>query len=142
MKRLALAAAFIVSGLLNACASVVPVVDFYDVDSASLGRFQTIEVVDRTTAKAGNYRGLGTVEGIYCDRSYGGVDLAGPFANAHVMDQVKLKAAKLGADFISTPECLIRTKGDVANNCTATVTCKSLALKFVGEPLASSYGGV
>ena len=129
MKRYFLTVTFIVSGLLNACATAVPVVDFYDVDSASLSRFQAIEIVDETTAKSGNYRDLGTVEGIYCDRSYGGVDLTGPLANAHVMDQIKLKAAQRGANFISTPVCLVRTKGDVVNNCTSTVTCKSLALR-------------
>lgn len=129
MKRRLLPVSFVITGLLNACAAAVPIVDFYDVDSASLSRFQVIAILDDTAVKAGSYRDLGVVEGIYCDRSYGAVDLDGPLANAHVMDQVKLKAAIRGANFISTPVCQIRAKGDVTNNCTSTRTCKSMALQ-------------
>lgn len=121
--------AFVLAGLLSACAPAVPIVDFYDTDSASLSRFQVIEILDDAAIEAGSYRDLGVVEGIYCDRSYGAVDLGGPLANAHVMDQVKLKAAIRGANFISTPICEIRAKGDVTNNCTSTRTCKSMALQ-------------
>ena len=120
---------FVLAGLLGACATAVPIVDFYDTDSESLSRCQASESRDDAAVTAGNYRDLGVVEGIYCDRSYGAANLDGPLAKAHVMDQVKLKAAKRGGTYISAPVCKIRTKGDVTNNCTSTVTCKSIALQ-------------
>lgn len=113
---------------LGGCTTAVPVVDFYDSDSDTLRRFQTITVLDGASADAKNLKELGAVEGIYCNKTYGQVSVDDPIAKAQAVDQVKLKAAKKGAHYITTPQCVIRDSGDFTNNCYSTLVCTSSAL--------------
>jgi len=119
--------------VLGGCADAVRVADFYDADSATLRRFEAMEVVAATDMPPAGYRDLGVVEGLYCHRVYGAASVDDPLARAQAIDQVMLKAANKGATRISTPECVVSSAGSFANNCLGTVTCASHALRAEGE---------
>ena len=116
-------------GALAGCATAVPVVDFYDSDSDTLRRFQLITVLDGASTNANDVKKLGEVEGIYCNKTYGQVSVEDPRAEAQAVDQVTLKAAEMGANYITPPQCLIRNSGDFSNNCYSTLVCTSSALR-------------
>ena len=118
--------ALLMKGVVTGCATAVPVVDFYDTDSDTLRRFQNIIVVEDTSANA---KSLGEVEGIYCKKTHGQASVDDPLAKAQAIDQVKLKAAAMGANYITAPQCIVNDSGDVANNCYSTVVCAASALK-------------
>ncbi len=128
MKNPAITITLILAGALAGCASAVPVVDFYDSDSDTLRRFQIITVLDGASASAKDLKKLGEIEGIYCNKTYGQVSVDDHFAEAQAVDQVKLKAARKGAQYITTPQCVIRDSGDFTNNCYSTLVCTSAAL--------------
>ena len=44
------------------------------------------------------------------------------------VDQVKIRAAQLGATHISTPTCEVGETMDMTNNCMSTVKCRARAL--------------
>ena len=119
-------ATLLVAGALTGCASTVPIVDFYEADSGTLRQFQSIEVLDDESTHAKN---LGEVEGIYCKRLPDQVSADHPFAEAQAIDQVKLKAAAKGANYITAPRCVGSDSADFANNCYTTLVCTSTALK-------------
>ena len=114
---------------LAGCATAVPVVDFYDSDSDTLHRFQIITVIDGASASGKDLKKLGEIEGIYCNKTYGQVSVGHHTAEAQAVDQVKLKAAEKGANYITTPQCVIRDSGDFTNNCYSTLVCTSSALR-------------
>ena len=114
--------------LLGGCASAVPVVDFYDTDSATLSRFQRLVIVSESQ----DLKNLGEVQGIYCSKTQGQVGVNNELAETQAVDQVKLKAAKKGADFIGAPQCEVRDSGDFTNNCYGTVVCTASAYKSIG----------
>ena len=128
MKKPTIAISLMLAGALAGCASAVPVVDFYDSDSDTLRRFQTITVLDGASANAKNLKKLGAVEGIYCNRNSRQVSVDDHLAETQAVDQVKLKAARVGANYITTPQCVIRDSGDLTNNCFSTLVCTSSAL--------------
>jgi hypothetical protein len=128
MKTSAITASLILTGALAGCATAVPIVDFYDSDSDTLRRFQTITVLDDAFRNAKNLETLGDVEGIFCNKSSRQVSVNDPLARAKAVDQVKLKAAKKGAHYITTPLCLIRVGADLTNNCYSTLVCTASAL--------------
>lgn len=129
MKNTTITLNLILAGTLGGCASAVPVVDFYDSDSDTLRRFQIITVLDGAPASAQNLEKLGEIEGIYCNKTYGQVSVDHHLAEAQAVDQVKLKAAEKGANYITTPQCVIRDSGDFTNNCYSTLVCTSSALR-------------
>ena len=118
----------IAAATLSACATAVPVVDFYDTDSDSLHRFERITVLDDASAIASRAKNLGEVKGIYCEQGSRQISEDDHLAEARAIDQVKLKAAKLGADYMTKPQCVISNSGDVTNNCYATLVCTASAL--------------
>ncbi len=126
MKNSTRVISLLMAGMVTGCATAVPVVDFYDTDSDTLRRFQSIVVLESTSADA---KSLGEVEGIYCKKTHGQASVDDPLAKAQAFDQVKLKAAAMGANYITTPQCIVNNSGDVANNCYSTVVCAASALK-------------
>jgi hypothetical protein len=118
--------ALLMTGMVTGCATAVPVVDFYDTDSDTLRRFQDIVVLGDTSADA---KSLGEVEGIYCKKTPGQASVDDPLAKAQAIDQVKLKAAAKGANYVTAPQCIVNNSGDVANNCYSTVVCTAAALR-------------
>jgi hypothetical protein len=129
MKNRATTIALLIAGALTGCATAVPVVDFYDTDSDTLRRFQIISVLDGAFADAKDLKELGEVEGIYCKKTRGQVAVDDHLAEAQAIDQVKLKAAKKGANYITAPQCVIRDSGDFTNNCYSTLVCTSSAAR-------------
>ena len=124
-RTLAIAA---ITMCLAACAAPVPQVDYYDVETEALERIRGMTILDEANIAAGGYRSLGTVKGLFCDRNQ---VLGSPGADGErrvAVEQVKLKAAALGAEHISKPSCEARPSVDMTNNCMATVICTAEAL--------------
>jgi hypothetical protein len=125
MKNLRVAFIVFVAVTMTACASAVPIIDFYDADSKTLERFQRISKVSESSG----LKNLGEVQGIYCNRTREQVDVNDELARPLALDQLKLKAAAKGADHISTPQCEVQDSMDFANNCFAKIVCSAFALK-------------
>jgi hypothetical protein len=122
-----LAATLFASLAIAACATPLPQIDYYDVDTQALRKIRTMRIIGDASREQGEYQELGTVRGLYCDRSP-------PYAvtpEDTAIDQVKLRAAISGADHIGTPSCETRTTWDFTNNCFSTVTCSADALVSV-----------
>ena len=115
--------------LLSACASRVPIVDFYEADAEALRRFPTIAVVSAEHANSAPFSTVGEIEGLYCERGLMQEDIEGERARLQAEDQLRLKAAALGATHISEPDCTARHEVDWSNNCMGTLTCRSDALQ-------------
>lgn len=114
---------------LSGCATAVPVVDYYDADSSTLRRFQSIDVLSDEAAEGKNLKNLGEIQGIYCKKTHEQVPVHDEGARTLAIDQVKLKAAEKSADYISTPKCVISGSSDFTNNCYSTLMCTSSAFK-------------
>ena len=124
MKTLRISTILLASLAITACATPLPQIDYYDVETDSLRKMRTMKVIDDASRAEGEYRLLGQVKGLYCDRTP-------PYAltpEDTAIDQVKLRAAMKGADHIGTPACETRTTWDFTNNCFSTVTCTAEAL--------------
>ena len=128
MKISTITIALMTAITLGGCATAVPVVDFYDTDSDALRRFQGITVLDGPSTDVNRVKTLGEVKGIYCEQGSRQISEDDHLAEARAIDQVKLKAAKLGADYMTKPQCVISNSGDVTNNCYATLVCTASAL--------------
>ena len=120
LRNIVISTALLVAG----CASPLPQLDYYDVETDALRKIRAMTVIDEVAWDYGTYRELGEARGLYCNRNnaYAG----SPEGSA--IDQVKLRAAIMGADHISTPHCETRETWDLTNNCFATVTCSATAL--------------
>ena len=115
--------------LLPACAPTVPIVDFYEADAETLRRFPAIAVVSEEQANATTFSAVSEIEGFYCERGNMQEDISGERARIQAEDQLRLKAAALGATHISEPDCTARHEIDWGNNCMSTLICQSVALK-------------
>jgi hypothetical protein len=122
-------AAFVIA-TLTGCAAAVPPVDFYGASSEALRRFQLITIVTDTDESEETLKDLGSAEGIYCKKYHDQPDIEDDLAMAEALDQIKLKAAAMGADFIGEPHCKYRDSGDFTNNCFSTLVCKARTLKL------------
>jgi len=116
---------------MSGCATPVTSIDYYKVDTATLKRIKPMTVIDEQTLASGDYKDLGKVTGMHCRRTppagggYRG-NTAGPKRTA--IDQLRLRAAKKGASYITSPECVINESMDLANNCWSSIKCTSRAL--------------
>ena len=126
--RRSVLAAVVASGL-SGCASNIPVVDFYKASSETLRQYRHIEVLTEATAPSSSLVDLGEVEGIYCKKQYRQASVGDPDAELQAIDQVRLKAAELGADAIAAPSCEMQSSNDFANNCFGTVICRAVAYR-------------
>ena len=118
--------------VLCGCASPLPLLDFYEADADALRHYSRIVVLEQVAAGNGEYRDLGEVEGLYCNRTWG-ITIDPDEATRSAIDQVKLRAAGKGADAISAPSCETSTTVDMTNNCMATVRCHSRAWASVDD---------
>ena len=106
------------------CANHVSLVDHYDVPSEDLVAYQQIKIAPLYSHDSPHYENLGPLAGLACDNTGGsGAD------ERDAIDQLKLKAALLGADAISPPGCGASTGVDWANNCWNSVLCEAAALR-------------
>lgn len=127
MRASTLVLILLLQGALVGCAPFVSIIDFYDADSDTLRRYKTIEVLDSTSPDTANLKKIGEVDGLYCKRHHLQPVLEADLARAQAIDQVKLRAAKEGARYISEPQCVISSSVDFSNNCMGTLTCTSSA---------------
>lgn len=123
---------FAVIGLtLCGCASPLKLIDFYEADAEALRNYSRIVILDGEMSD-GDYRNLGEVEGLFCNRTQAfAIDSSEAIRSA--VDQLKLRAGAQGADAITMPSCQARTTWDLTNNCFATVTCRSQAMVSVND---------
>ncbi len=114
---------------LGACATPVKVVDYYDLPSSALANLRSMTVLPEHAKSNGEYTDLGVVSGFSCNlsrRSAVNFDYAEFKKNA--VEQLKLNAAVMGAEHVTTPHCIEREKMDLTNNCWTSLTCNSHAL--------------
>lgn len=110
---------------LGGCASNVPVVDFYKASSDTLRQYRHVDVLTDASGTSPGLVDLGEVEGIYCKKQHRDADVGDPEAELQAIDQVRLKAADLGADTIAAPSCESQTSSDFSNNCYGTLVCRT-----------------
>lgn len=115
-------------GSASGCATPVPEIDYYSVETEVLERIRDITVLDDASVAAGGYRSLGELEGMFCERNKLRVSPGPEGERRFAVEQIKLRAAMLGADHISTPVCEVHSGMDMTNNCWGSVTCRAQAL--------------
>ena len=117
------------AGWLGGCATAVPVVDFYDADAEALDRFRHVRIV---YGREG-FEDLGDLEGLHCHRNASTPNPHSLEARSMAIDQLRLKAAALGADAMTEPHCRASSEIDLVNNCFGTLLCVSRALRRTGD---------
>ena len=130
MKVATIIVILLLQTVLAGCASVVPVIDFYDADSDTLRRYKAIKVLDNTSPDIKDMKKLGEIDGIYCKRHPSQVPVDDDLAKVQAIDQVKLRAALAGANYITEPQCTVNRSADFSNNCMGVLMCTSSAFSF------------
>ncbi len=121
---------------LAGCATApetVDSIDFYEMDSSALKRIRGMKLLPPIMGGFGNYIDLGPVEGTYCrkDTEKNSEEAAlNLLFGAH--DQVKMRAAIMGADAISLPLCKSVTADKRPKGCSFQLSCRSNAFKKGG----------
>ena len=110
----------------SGCAAPIPRIDYYDVETDALQRIRDMRALDAAAIEAGAYHDLGEVDGLFCPTQW--IWLNSPEAQRMAVDQVKIRAAQLGATHISEPVCEANESMDMTNNCMSTVKCSARAL--------------
>jgi hypothetical protein len=120
-------AALLVAAVIlgSGCAAPIPRIDYYDVETDALRRIRDMRELDAASIEAGSYRELGEVDGLYCPTQRAWLDSSE--AERLAVDQVKIRAAQLGATHIGTPSCESDGTLDMTNNCMTTLKCKARA---------------
>jgi len=113
---------------LFGCATPIKVLDYYGADSATLAKLRDLKVVEEDALSEGRATDLGVVNGLFCNRAPWDPGATTDIAERLAKDQVTLRAAELGADYITAPQCTLNSKMDLSNNCWATLVCTSHAL--------------
>jgi len=133
MKKRTLFFAAALIALATGCAAPLPQIDYYDVETEALERIRGMTVLDDASIASGGYRSLGEVKGLYCDRNQMQISPGDSGEQRIAVEQIKLRAARLGADYISAPSCDPRSGMDMTNNCMATLVCRAEALAAAGD---------
>ncbi len=110
------------------CATPIKVLDYYEADSDALAKIRHMKVVDEDAMSSSDYTDLGIVDGIYCNKARWDPAASADIARRRALDQLTLRAATVGADHITTPQCVLDKGMDLSNNCWATLVCSSHAL--------------
>jgi hypothetical protein len=115
---------------LAGCATPIKTVDYYDLPTDALVKIRDMRQVPETAILDGNYTDVGIVTGMSCHRNrIEGANAEGSESRKIAFEQLQLNAALLGADHISTPQCVVNEKMDLSNNCWTSLVCESQALK-------------
>ncbi len=96
----------------------------------SSGSYQAARIRNEKTMVA-KYARIGRVKGIYCQKQPGDTTTEN---QREAIDQVKLKAARLGATHISAPICTLSEGLDMTNNCFDKIVCSAFALENLSAP--------
>jgi len=120
---------FVALACLGGCATPVKVVDYYDLPSSALANLRSMTVLPEQVLSDSEYTDLGTVSGFSCSSSRRSAEsFDDEEISKNAIEQLKLNAAVMGAEHITTPHCIEREKMDLANNCWTSLTCNSHAL--------------
>ena len=118
--------------LLFGCAAQVQSVNYHDLSSEALSSIRGMTQLPELALSDGTYTDVGVVEGLSCRRNkFSDAESGSSASMSMAVEQLKLKAAALGADHITTAECVQNDKMDLSNNCWSTLICTSHALKTV-----------
>ena len=114
---------------LCGCATPAKVVDYYDLPSSALVNLRGMTVLPEQVLSDSDYIDLGVVTGFSCGRiPKGTANMSDSDPGRKAVEQLKLNAAALGAQHVTTPQCVVRDKVDMTNNCYASLTCTGHAL--------------
>ena len=117
---------------LGACATPARVVDYYDMPSSALHNLRGMEFLSEQVVSEGDYANLGIATGFSCGHvPKGAVNGGESEPRRKAVEQLKLNAAVMGAEHVSTPYCVVSDKIDLTNNCHASITCSGVALRQV-----------
>ena len=115
---------------LAGCATPIKTVDYYDLPTEALVKIRNMQQVPESTILDGSYTDVGIVTGMSCHLNrIEGANAQGSESRKIAFEQLELNAALLGADHISTPQCVVSQKMDLTNNCWTSLVCESHALK-------------
>lgn len=129
MNCIRLASLVVLAATLSGCASGIPVVDFYAASSKSLHQYRNIEVLETDSPYSDSFVELEQIQGLFCRKFQQQVSIHDENATQQAIDQVKLKAAEIGADAISAPQCEVDSSSSFSNNCYGSVICTATALQ-------------
>ena len=116
---------------LAGCATPIKTVDYYDLPTEALVKIRNMQQVPESVIQGGSYTDVGIVTGISCHLNrFEGANAEGSESRQIAFEQLELNAALLGADHISTPQCVVNEKMDLTNNCWTSLVCESHALKL------------
>jgi len=87
-----------------------------------------MQVISAQSVSEDEYIELGAVEGMFCHKLRGQLT---PGAERDAIDQIKLKAAALDADYITTPQCVIDESLAFNDTCFSRTVCSSRAIKAI-----------
>jgi len=114
---------------LGACATPARVVDYYDLPPSALQNLRGMAILHEQAVSEGGYTNLGIVTGFSCGRVPEDAANGGESEpRRKAIEQLKLNAAAMGAEHITTPHCIVSDKIDFTNNCHASITCTGHAL--------------
>ena len=113
-------------GLITGCASN-PRVE--QLTSGQRAKLASIVVYEGTPT--GEYRTLGTVSGLSCNRNK---HQKQAISDEEALEGIKIKAVRLGAEAVNNTFCQTNSDTDWRNNCWASVKCIGDAVVFTSEP--------
>ncbi len=113
---------------LCACAAPVKLLDYHGADSATLAKIWDLKVVVDAATTENRYTDLGIVNGLSCNSAAWDTSSSAVTAEQLAKDQVSLRAAELGADYITAPQCMLDSKRKLPRGCSAILVCTSRAL--------------
>ena len=107
---------------LAGCGSTPRIEDMSSAQRAAVGG---VRIIEGTPAQA--YDMLGTVDGLACKRN---AYMETEVARSEAMDEIKVKAAKLGANAVINLVCQKSSSTDWRNNCWASDKCIGDAVRL------------
>ena len=113
---------------LYACAAPVKLLDYHGADSATLAKIWDLQVVGDAALTENRYTDLGIVNGLSCNNAAWDTSSSAATAEQSAKDQVSLRAAELGADYITAPQCTLDSERELPRGCSAILLCTSHAL--------------
>ena len=115
---------------LGACAAPLEVIDFYEADADTLEKYRQMRILPQRQLATGSYENLGDIDGIYCQRdSVQDPQATSKAGRDNALDQLKLRAAQMGANILTPPLCSRPAKGDKTPGCVSLLRCQSTAFR-------------
>ena len=125
--------------LLSGCATPIKTVDYYDMPTDALLKIRGMQQFPDSVLTDNSYTDAGTVTALSCRRNkFADSESESIESERMVVDQLEIKAALLGADHITIPNCVVNDEMDLTNNCWSSLVCESHALKVALQESADN----